>query len=167
MNYYVFGQPCSDELYHWGIKGQKWGIRRYQNEDGTLTKEGKERYRVNSIGEYRKRQLDTGKSVSESTRSGLNNAADLVRKRRNKEASKVDESVKKMSDDELRRRINRIQMERQYSMLTSSDRTKGRDKVIDVLETVGTVVGIAGGVFGIAASVKNLMGDSSWKKTGR
>ena len=29
------------ELYHFGIKGQKWGIRRYQNEDGSLTKEGK------------------------------------------------------------------------------------------------------------------------------
>ena len=32
------------ELYHHGIKGQKWGVRRYQNEDGTLTEEGKERY---------------------------------------------------------------------------------------------------------------------------
>ena len=37
---YVF----DDELYHWGIKGQKWGDRRYQNEDGSLTPEGRERY---------------------------------------------------------------------------------------------------------------------------
>ena len=34
----------SDELYHHGIKGQRWGIRRYQNEDGTLTEEGRARY---------------------------------------------------------------------------------------------------------------------------
>lgn len=34
-----------DELTHHGIKGQKWGIRRYQNPDGTLTEEGKKRYR--------------------------------------------------------------------------------------------------------------------------
>lgn len=34
----------NDELYHHGIKGQKWGIRRYQNPDGTLTEEGKARY---------------------------------------------------------------------------------------------------------------------------
>lgn len=33
------------ELYHHGIKGQKWGIRRYQNRDGTLTEEGKRRLR--------------------------------------------------------------------------------------------------------------------------
>lgn len=46
--YYVAGVPYSDELYHWGIKGQKWGIRRYQNEDGTLTEAGKKRYNTNS-----------------------------------------------------------------------------------------------------------------------
>lgn len=37
-----------NELYHHGIKGQKWGVRRYQNEDGSLTKEGKERYGINA-----------------------------------------------------------------------------------------------------------------------
>lgn len=35
-----------NELYHHGIKGQKWGVRRYQYEDGSLTPEGRARYRV-------------------------------------------------------------------------------------------------------------------------
>ena len=42
--YYVAGIPYSDELFHFGIKGQRWGIRRYQNPDGTLTAAGKARY---------------------------------------------------------------------------------------------------------------------------
>ena len=37
---YVF----DDELYHWGIPGQRWGHRRFQNEDGSLTPEGREHY---------------------------------------------------------------------------------------------------------------------------
>lgn len=37
------------ELYHFGIKGQKWGIRRYENADGTLTEAGKKRYGVENI----------------------------------------------------------------------------------------------------------------------
>lgn len=33
-----------NELMHYGIKGQKWGVRRFQNKDGTLTAKGKKRY---------------------------------------------------------------------------------------------------------------------------
>ena len=43
-NYYIAGFPCSAELYHHGIQGQKWGQRRYQNEDGSLTPLGRIHY---------------------------------------------------------------------------------------------------------------------------
>jgi len=39
----------SDELYHHGIKGQKWGVRRFQNPDGSLTPAGRERYGVEKV----------------------------------------------------------------------------------------------------------------------
>ena len=40
------------ELYHFGIKGMHWGIRRFQNKDGTLTEAGKERVRRQRADEY-------------------------------------------------------------------------------------------------------------------
>lgn len=38
------------ELYHHGIKGMRWGVRRYQNKDGSLTPAGKKRYSSDELG---------------------------------------------------------------------------------------------------------------------
>ena len=45
----------SDELYPHGVKGQKWGVRRYQNSDGSLTSAGKRRYADNYSQQQRTR----------------------------------------------------------------------------------------------------------------
>ena len=45
------GGDGMDELYHHGIKGQKWGIRRFQNKDGTLTNLGKSRKTMNDVND--------------------------------------------------------------------------------------------------------------------
>ena len=53
-----------EDLQHWGIKGQKWGLRRYQNPDGTLTEEGKRHYgRVGESNEYHKGLMAIGRSM--------------------------------------------------------------------------------------------------------
>ena len=53
------------ELYHHGIKGQRWGIRRYQNPDGTLTPEGKAKY--GTVDNFNKQNAAKNKLASESS----------------------------------------------------------------------------------------------------
>lgn len=41
----------NDELCHYGVKGMKWGVRRYQNKDGSLTKLGKTRRDIDAVND--------------------------------------------------------------------------------------------------------------------
>lgn len=49
----------NEELYHHGVKGMKWGVRRYQNKDGSLTPSGKKRYSDKSPYEVKTVDGDT------------------------------------------------------------------------------------------------------------
>ena len=46
-------------LQHWGVKGMKWGVRRYQNKDGTLTEAGKKRYQKKFEKDVKKNWMKT------------------------------------------------------------------------------------------------------------
>lgn len=64
------GMPYSDELYHYGILGQKWGVRRFQNLDRTWTAEGKIRY-----GGENHRVSEAIKKVARSSGRAVSSAA--------------------------------------------------------------------------------------------
>lgn len=75
MNYKVIR---SDELYHHGIKGQKWGVRRFQNPDGTLTPEGRVHYQRQERTEKGRQTRRTIGSVTSGGISAGTAAAGLV-----------------------------------------------------------------------------------------
>ena len=61
------------ELYHWGIKGMKWGKRRYQNKDGSLTAAGRERYGDDRHEDYKRARAKPLSSMSDQElRTALN-----------------------------------------------------------------------------------------------
>lgn len=92
-----FGDLPVSDLMHYGIRGMKWGVRRYQNKDGSLTTAGKKR-RAKLEAELDK--LGGKKSDSDDS------------------ASKP-KTVKEMNDNELRDAVNRLQLEKQFRSLQS------------------------------------------------
>ena len=66
----------NDELYHLGVMGMKWGIRRYQNKDGTLTEAGKKRYSKN-LDTIEKTPGRVARRIGTSAVSGVTSAVAL------------------------------------------------------------------------------------------
>ncbi len=130
-------------LIHHGIKDQKWGIRRFQNEDGSLTPEGRERY---GKGDSERVKIEKAKATYETQKYKANLKSKAQREKdkraaaeernRIKQQGKTNRLVKKeqakleqvgrsknlklrntknMSDEELYKSINRLKLQSEYN----------------------------------------------------
>lgn len=141
MNHFFKIEPSDSDLQHHGILGQKWGVRRFQKIGGGLTPEGKKRYEA---------AIKASKSGSELASSGKEIIKNASRFKKN------DIDINNMSNQDLQALVNRMNLERQYTTLKESERTKGQDFADKVLSVGGSVLAATGSALSIALAIKQL-----------
>ena len=166
-----------NELYHYGVLGMKWGVRRYQNRDGSLTADGKKRYNrdiAENLAKKKDSRIDTSspdpnrwvREDIERSKRVVDSGSDLIRQAKSIERDTSPKSTKKrlnvsnMSDKELRDKINRELLERQYSDIFGEEDkvSRGRQFTRETLEIAGTALAATSSVLGIMLALKQLKG---------
>lgn len=170
----------ANELYHYGVEGMHWGVRRYENPDGTLTPLGKKRYghleyavenakndagRVTAKNKLKEAvnkgaQNDTRSAATIARESGniTSRLADINRAKANAQLRKAKAGIdlSNMSDQELQKAINRMNMERTYRQLKTQDVNSGREHVGDILQGIGGATMAVASALSIALAIQQL-----------
>ena len=142
----------SNELYHWGILGMKWGVRRYQNKDGSLTDAGKRRYVsafVGGVKSYLKKQKRNKVLAEARAKRQATLEAKKQYEAEKKDAldsgdpTKIQKFQKDLSNEELRYATDRVRLTEALNQQSEARIKTGMDKAEEIMREVDRVRGMA------------------------
>lgn len=143
-------EQYSDELYHYGRKGMKW----YQNIFTTP--------QARRAAKKRRQALEKARDTKAAKKQEAEERERIIRSGSAKELQK---NKHRLSDDELQRAINRINMEQKLSEVNKAQTTKGKKIFTDILENSAKNIGQQAVTYIMGRAVNktlgDLMGDSS------
>ena len=168
------------ELYHHGVKGQRWGVRRYQNKDGSLTAYGKKRYakelaKLEAEKKRVRQQEQTAKKIKKlddmrkdiDERKKALNPDDTPESAKRQKAPSVPKKRKlsELSNEEIQAKIDRMNLENKYKELAQAqidavskkEVSKGRKFTEEVLEKAGKNIATQAAAWAMGTGVNKLI----------
>lgn len=164
-----------NELTHWGVKGMKWGVRRYQNKDGSLTPAGKKRYDKEMSKLKAEEKVLKNRQRTQAKLDKLEEKrkdVEALRKGQTPPSAKKAEAPKKptareMTDQELFDTVRRLNLEKQYRDLNPKQVSKGEKFMKDMIEkaVVPAVQEVVKGV--VKSSLESAIKDAQKKNNSK
>lgn len=160
------------ELTHHGILGMRWGVRRYQNKDGTLTAKGKKRYNSEMEKLKQEEKVLKNKQRTQNKLNKLDAKKQEIENLKRKVSGKDDETetaktvtkslekpkpkkISEMTDEELINKINRLRLEKTLKELSPEELSRGEKFTNEVLMPAGK---------SLVNKAKDSLGDAISKK---
>lgn len=168
------------ELIHTGVKGMKWGVRRYQNKDGSLTPLGKKRYakelakleaekkrvrQQEQTAKKLKKLDDMQKDLDERKKALKPDDAPDSAKQQKAQPAPQKRKLSELSNEEIQAKIDRMNLEKRYRELANTPITnvpkkevsKGQRFVMEVLEKSGKNIAEQASAYVIGVGVNKLL----------
>ena len=175
------------ELFHTGVKGMKWGVRRYQNKDGSLTPLGKKRYakelakleaekkrirQQEQTAKKLKKLDDMRKDLDERKKALKPDDAPEPAKQQKAQPATQKRKLSELSNEEIQAKIDRMNLENKYKELAQAridavskkEVSKGQKFVMDVLEKSGKNIATQATAWVIGTGVNKLLEAATGEK---
>lgn len=139
----------TDVLIHYGIKGMRWGVRRNRSSGGSV---------LSKVRKATPNQISRAKSTADEGSKITKEGSSIAKSVGNIRKTRKSEDLSKLSDAELKSRIDRMTLEQRYTTLNGARVSKGQSYIVDTLDVAGSVLAIGSSAAAIALAMKQMKG---------